>query len=100
MGIQNGFFEKTRDFFQTEFFDVNTAINVTMCNYVMQLLVQLQQNDGLQVAVLLLMYFLLIGIFKMLLEVVSLFGVLVFYILKKCKIYRLEDVDLKGIRVR
>lgn len=70
-----------------------------MCKSLMQLLVKVQHNDGLQLAVLLLMYFLLIGIFKMLLEIIGFLGVIVFYGLHFTQVYRLQSVHLTGTKV-
>jgi hypothetical protein len=49
-----------------------------------------QVNEGFQLAVVALMYFILIGIFKILLWVISVIGFLIFLLLKPTKLFRYQ----------
>ena len=53
----------------------------------MEVLRKTQINDGLQVAVIVLLYFILISVFKLILWIVSFIGFLLFIILKPFRIY-------------
>jgi len=53
----------------------------------MGILRKTQLNDGLQVAVIVVLYLILIGLFKLILWVISFVGFLLFMILKPFKIY-------------
>ncbi|MDR2189717.1 MAG: hypothetical protein LBP53_00525 [Candidatus Peribacteria bacterium] len=84
------FWERSKEFFQTEALELQSSISKNSCEFVMQKLKATQTSDGLQVAVLLLMYVLLIGVFKLLLWIVSLLGIVLFLVLKALKRYRYE----------
>jgi hypothetical protein len=84
------FFERTKAFFTTQALELQSSISKNSCEFVMQKLQVTQKSDGLQVAVLLLMYFLLIGVFKLLLWMVSFLGFFLFLLLKPLKWYQYE----------
>lgn len=67
--------------------DVQWEISKKTCEYSMEVLRKTQINDGLQVAVIVLLYFILISVFKLILWIVSFIGFLLFIILKPFRIY-------------
>jgi hypothetical protein len=94
------FFERTKDFFTIQVLELQNSISKNSCEFVMQKLQVTQQSDGLQLAVLFLMYFLLIGVFKLLLWIVSCVGFIIFLIIKPFKWYHYETqhVEKKSIK--
>ena len=88
------FFENTRGFFQTQAVELQGSISRNSCEFVMGTLKKIQINEGFQLAVLVLMYFLLIGVFKIVLRVISVIGFLIFLLLKPFKVYSYERKDI------
>ncbi|MDR2416155.1 MAG: hypothetical protein LBD75_06210 [Candidatus Peribacteria bacterium] len=84
------FFERSKAFLTTQALELQSSITKNSCEFVMQKLQATQKSDELQLVVLLLMYFLLIGIFKLLLRIVSFIGLFIFLLLKPFKWYHYE----------
>jgi hypothetical protein len=84
------FFERSKEFLQTEALELQGSITKNSCEFVMNKLKTTQKSDGLQLAVMVLMYFLLIGVFKILLWIVSFVGFFIFLLIKPLKWYQYE----------
>jgi hypothetical protein len=78
---------------QTQAVELQGSVSKNSCEFVMTTLKKIQINEGFQLAVLVLMYFLLIGIGKILLWMVCILGFLIFLILKPWKLYTYEKKD-------
>ncbi|MDR0649941.1 MAG: hypothetical protein LBG59_00600 [Candidatus Peribacteria bacterium] len=89
------FFERSRSFLTTQAIELQSSISKNSCEFVMQKLKATQNSDGLQLAVLVLMYFLLIGIFKLLLWIISFIGFFIFLLLKPFKWYQYEKGSIE-----
>jgi hypothetical protein len=94
------FFERSRQFLQTEVVDLQGSISKNSCEFVMGTIKKTQVNGGLQVAVILLMYFLLIGVFKIILWIISFIGFFIFLLLKPFKLYRYEKRQIEREDIR
>ena len=81
------FFQNSKNYLQEEVLDIQGTISKNTCEYAMGMLRKTQLNDGLQVAVIVVLYLILIGLFKLILWVISFVGFLLFMILKPFKIY-------------
>ena len=81
------FFETTRGFFKTKVVEVQQSVTQRSCEIVMDALRSTQENDGLQIAVLVLSYFLLVGVFKIILWIINIIGFVIFILLKPFKLY-------------
>lgn len=89
------FFENTKNFFQTQAVELQGSISKNSCEFVMNSLKKIQINEGFQLAVLVLMYFLLIGVFKIVLRIISVVGFVIFILLKPFKVYTYEEKEIK-----
>lgn len=94
------FFEKSRDFLQTQAVELQGSVSKNSCEFVMTTLKKIQINEGFQLAVIVLMYFLLIGIFKILLWMISIIGFLIFLVLKPWKLYTYEKKEIQKESIR
>ena len=81
------FFQNSKNYLQEEVIDIQGTISKNTCEYAMGLLRKTQLNDGLQVTVIVVLYLILIGVFKLILRVISFVGFLLFMLLKPFKIY-------------
>ncbi|GHW02296.1 hypothetical protein AGMMS50249_0820 [candidate division SR1 bacterium] len=93
-------FGRTIDFLQTEVFQPQGSINKNSCEFVMNLLQKTQMNGGFQLAVIVLLYFLLSGVFKIILWIISLVGFGIFLTMKPLGIYSFEVVERQVERVK
>lgn len=75
---------------QNEVLSVQDSISKKTCEYSMEVLRKTQLADGLQVAVIVILYFILISVFKIILWVITILGFVIFMILKPFKLYRFE----------
>jgi hypothetical protein len=82
------FFENTKSFFTSQVGELSDSISKNSCEFLMGKLKTTQVNEGFQLAVIALMYFILIGVFKILLRVISVIGFLIFLLLKPVKVFR------------
>ena len=89
------FFEKSKEFLQTQAVELQDSVSKNSCEFVMTKLRSLQINEGFQLAVLVLMYFLLIGVFRILLWIISFVGFVVFVLLKPWKLYTYEKKEVQ-----
>ena len=88
------FFQTTRGFFQTKVVEVQQSVTQRSCEIVMDALKSSQANDGLQLAVLVLSYFLLVWIFKIILWIINIIGFVIFILLKPFKLYRFSKKQI------
>ena len=84
------FFERIRTTLTTEAMDLQESMSKNSCEFVMAQLKKTQINQGFQIAVLLLLYFLLIGVFKIVLRIINVIAFSLFVLLKPFKVYRYE----------
>lgn len=71
----------------TQAVELQDSISKNSCEFLMDKLKATQVSDGFQLAIILLMYFILVGVFKILLWLISILGFFVFVLLKPLKIY-------------
>ncbi|MDR0859963.1 MAG: DUF63 family protein [Candidatus Peribacteria bacterium] len=83
-------FENTRSIVMTQAVELQDSISKNSCEFLMGKLRTTQINEGFQLAIILLMYFILVGVFKILLWLISILGFFVFVLLKPLKIYTYE----------
>jgi hypothetical protein len=89
------FFERSKSFLQTQAVELQDSVSKNSCEFVMTALKKIQINEGFQLAVLVLMYFLLIGVFKILLWLISILWFLCFLLLKPRKLYTYEKKEVQ-----
>lgn len=84
------FFVNTRNMIQTETLDVKWEIWKATCEYYLKTLQKIQQSEGIQIAAIILSYFLLVWVFKIILWIVTIIWFLLFLILRICWVYKFE----------
>ncbi|MDR0608275.1 MAG: hypothetical protein LBG52_08305 [Candidatus Peribacteria bacterium] len=89
------FFENTTTFFKSQIGELSDSVSKNSCEFLMGKLRTTQVHEGFQLAVLALMYFILIGIFKILLWMISVIGFLIFLLLKPLHIFTYEKVMIE-----
>jgi len=89
------FFEKGKEFLQTQAVELQGSVSKNSCEFVMKRLKSLQVNEGFQLAVLVLMYFLLIGVFRILLWVISVIGFVIFLLVKPWRLYTYQKKEIQ-----
>ncbi|MDD4714200.1 MAG: hypothetical protein PHT72_01875 [Candidatus Absconditabacteria bacterium] len=89
------FFERSQNYFRTQIVDLQGSVTKNSCEFVMEKLKNLQMNDGFQLAVVLLLFFLFIGVAKILLRIISAIGFVIFLCLKPFKLYSLKKVHVE-----
>ena len=81
------FFIKTRTSIQTKTIDVQNQISKATCERYISLLQKTQKSEWIQIVWIIIWYFLLVWIFKILLRIVSVFWFLLFGILRIFWVY-------------
>ena len=94
------FFERIRTNITTEAVELQESMSKNSCEFVMTQLKKTQINQGFQIAVLLLMYFLLIGVFKIVLRIINFISFALFILLKPFKVYRYEKEMVEKKRIK
>jgi hypothetical protein len=89
------FFESIKNTMTTEALALQGSMNKNSCEFVMAQLKKTQINQGFQIAVLLLLYFLLIGLFKIVLRIINFVSFFLFLLLKPCRVYRYENKTIE-----
>jgi hypothetical protein len=82
------FFENIKHTITTQALELQGSMNQNSCEFVMAHLKKTQINQGFQIAVLLLLYFLLIGLFKIILRIINFVSFFLFLLLKPFKVYQ------------
>lgn len=93
------FFIRTKNYFQSEAMQLQWEISKNSCEFVMDTLKKVQISQGFQIAVIVLLYLLLIGIFKILLRIVSIIGFFLFVALKPFKIYTYKKETIQWEKI-
>jgi hypothetical protein len=96
--IEN-FFLRTRSFLQSEAMELQGEISKNSCEFIMGTLKKIQINQGFQTVVIILLYLLLIGVFKILLRIISILGFFLFVIIKPFKIYKYQKETVQREKI-
>lgn len=87
--IEN-FFTNIRNSIQTETLDIKNQVSKSTCNYYISILQKIQKSWWIQIAAIILWYFLLVWVFKILLWVVSIIWFMLFIVLRIFRVYKYE----------
>lgn len=84
------FFINARNYIQTQTKDIKWDVSKVTCEYYMWILQKVQKNGKIQLAAIILWYFLLVWIFKILLRIVTIVWFLLFVLLRVFWVYSYE----------
>jgi hypothetical protein len=92
-------FERGKTLLQNQALQLQDSVSKNSCEFVMGKLKDFQINQGFQIAAIVLLYFLLIGVFKIMLWIVSFLAFFLFLLLKPFKVYRYEKKMIEKERI-
>jgi hypothetical protein len=93
------FFERVRTNITAEAMELQESMSKNSCEFVMAQLRKIQINQTFQMAVLVLLYFLLIGVSQIVLWIINFISFFLFFSLKPFKVYRYEKKMVEKERI-
>lgn len=80
---------------QTQSIDMKNQISKVTCEYTISILQKIQESEWIQIAAIVLAYFLLVWIFKILLRIISFIWFCLFILLRLCRVYTYEKTTVE-----
>ena len=84
------FFTNIRNSIENQTVGITNEVSKSTCNHYIKILEKTQKNGWIQIAWIVIWYFLLVWVFKILLWVVSIIWFILFMILRMCGVYKYE----------